>query len=412
LKLDPHQEIMVEQGRAVLDQYGWVMLSCYMRTGKTLASIEIARSYDGVLVVTKKAAIEGWQDDMNKAGVSFYVTNYESLHKIPSELKFGAVVIDECHKVSSFPKPNKIYKVLKALIKKNKAKSILLSGTMVVESICQVYHQVRVTGCSLWDDFRSFYSWHREFGIHKVSRRAGGMEGPDYSEGDFDLVMKELNPFVVTMTQKEAGFKQTAQVIPHYIDNFKLGRLVEKIKKDNVVEINDRWFVGLNPASVLQKMHMCSGGTLKDDRGNGMILEDYDPFYKCEYINSKMVEGKKYAIFTQYEHERLLIGAYFAGRTTDDMDAFKRGDCDIFVGSMTVWCEGVDLSLIDGAMILYSLNWSGTTYMQILERMNNKRRVDPIRVHVLIHAQGVDEDVFEAVKNKENFNKSFYSSAK
>ena len=90
------------------------------------------------------------------------------------------------------------------------------------------------------------------------------------------------------------------------------------------------------------------------------------------------------------------------------MDAFRDGEFSIFVGSIKRFAEGVDLSWLSGSMIIYSLTFSGSTYAQILSRMCNWNRTEPIKVHVLMARGSVEEYIYKAVSSKQSFNESFY----
>jgi hypothetical protein len=59
-------------------------------------------------------------------------------------------------------------------------------------------------------------------------------------------------------------------------------------------------------------------------------------------------------------------------------------------------------------MIIYSLTFSGSTYSQILSRMCNWNRTEPIKVHVLMVRGSVEEYIYKAVSSKQSFNESFY----
>jgi len=128
------------------------------------------------------------------------------------------------------------------------------------------------------------------------------------------------------------------------------------------------------------------------------------PLYKARFLNKRISDDRQYAVFTAYIAERELLISYFGDKATDDMGAFRNGRSQIFVGSMISWAEGVDLAWMNGAIVLYSLAWSGATYLQILDRMNNKLRRDKILIHVLCLAGGVGEKVYSAVSKKKNFN--------
>jgi len=73
------------------------------------------------------------------------------------------VVIDEAHSLGAIPKPNKRAKDVKVLIKKNKSKVILMSGTPTPESYGQMYHQVYGIPNNPFKEYVSFYKFAKDY---------------------------------------------------------------------------------------------------------------------------------------------------------------------------------------------------------------------------------------------------------
>jgi len=402
-KLRPHQEKAVEAAKPILERSGVVLLAMECRTGKTFCALELARmgSKGGrILFVTKKAAISSVVSDAELMGLEVTVTNYEALHKVDFTPSF--MVYDECHRVGAFPKLGKAGKALRPLAMAANG-VVLLSATPAIESGSQWFNIFHSAGRGPFADYGSFYKWHRDFGIPAKIRIAGGQEVNDYSQVRPE-VATNVTRYTVSMSQEEAEFKVRAEVVPHLIDAPELVEFGDRIRRDGIIKIGERLIVAESPAAILQKSAMICGGTLIDEDGEAF---PHGPFSKLDYIIEKLKkDNKQHAIFTQYIHERELIMRSF-GSSTDDMEAFKNGEARIFVGSIKSYCEGVDLSWLSGSMILYSLTFSGSTYAQILERQNNYKRTLPIKIHVLMIRGSVEESIFKAVSNKQNFNNSF-----
>jgi len=415
MKLKPHQEKTVVEAGRVLKEKGCVYVALECRVGKTLVALELAKSVGGrVLFITPKKAISSIFADseaMGGWGEQLVVLNRESLHKVAGE-EFSVVIADEGHRDGGFPKPNGGCQLMEEIARRAKA-CIILSGTPSVESASQLFHQFWWTNKGPWKRYsgkRGFYGWHRDFGVPKLKRVAGGQEVKDYSEMRGE-VLEHVKPFMVTMTQEDAGFKYAPQVIPHRVEPHQsLLAWSKSFEKKGIWQEGERVVLGENPASILQKRHMAEGGTLIDEDGVG-FTHDFYPFYKINYMIERMEKGKEYAITTAYIHERQFIVDELEAsgfKVVIELEDFVEGCGAIFVGSGISNAEGVDLSWMTGSMIIYSLNWSGSKFLQLLERQNNFKRDRPIKVHVLLCKGGVDETVFEAVNNKQNFNRSFF----
>lgn len=418
IELREHQKRACDLARPILDKRGVVLLALQQRLGKTLCALTLANeARDGgkVLFVTKKAAIPSILADseaMGGWGDSLVVCNYESLHKL--NMGFSVVVLDEAHRLSAFPKPSKAPRQVRAICA-GAAKVIMLSGTPAIESSAQWFHIFWATALGPWRHYgggvMSFYKWFKDYGVPKTIRIAGGQEVNDYSEVK-SIVADEVMPFAVSMTQEEVGFRQQAQVIPHYIADHEALRIGARLKNHGIIEMDGREVVAETPAAILQKSAMACGGTMIDDEGEPVRRDDVA---KLRYLIGKLTEGRQYAIFTQYIEERGLVSDALRNAgfgVTTSMDDFRAGGAQCFVGSIKRYCEGVDLSWMDGAMILYSLTWSGSTYSQILDRMANWDRVEPIKVHVLLVKDSVEEQIFSAISSKQAFNAKFYKDAK
>ena len=413
MELRAHQKRACDMARPILEKLGVVLLALEPRLGKTLCALTLAREVGGrVLFVTKKAAIGSVEGDsrlMGGWGDDLVVVNYESLHKV----KFGGfsvVVIDECHRISAPKKPCKAARQIRGICA-GAAKVIMLSGTPAIESSAQWFNIFWATARGPWVEFGSgimaFYSWFKKggYGIPSPIRIAGGQEVESYKRV-IDAVADEVRPYAVCMTQSDVGFKQRARVIPHLIDDPVALSIGERIKRAGIWQD----VIAENPAAILQKQAMACGGTLLNDEGDVVLTGSRA---KLEFLASKLQGGRQYAIFTQYIAERsfLKLGLQELGfSVTFDMDEFRGGGAQCFVGSIKRYCEGFDLSWLDGAMVLYSLTFSGSTYTQILDRMANWNREEDILVHVLMVRGSVEESIFKAVSNKQSFNEAFYNA--
>ena len=408
MNLLPHQIETIDNARPILMEHGVVMIAAGCRTGKTAMALTLASELGGpILFVSKKKALGSIRLDADALGVQCVEVNYESLHKVDFEANGAVLIYDECHSLSAFAKPCKAAKALRMMGKKAKA-VILLSATPAIEASSQWYHIFWATGDrGPFKLFGTFYRWFKEFGISEKVRIAGGQEVETYKRVRPE-VADHVAKFSVVVSQEDAKFKIAPTVIPHLINAPDLVFMGNQIKRDGIMLVEGRTVVAEGPAAQLQKMAMLCGGTLIDDAGEGFV------FYgttKLDYLLGKMKNGRQYAIFTAYIKERDLISDVLGAhgwRCSEDMDALKNGEIDCFVGSLKRYSEGFDLSwLVNGAMVIYSLTFSGTTYHQILNRMIKYDRVDPAIVHVLMIRGSVEEQVFKAVNGKQSFNEDF-----
>lgn len=409
------------------------------RSGKSLTALTVAKAIEGpILFLTTKKALSGIRNDLKAVpGLDMDLINYHSAHKLEFR-PWRLIILDECHSsgLSSFPKNGKNWKVVRSLFERSGAMALLMSGTVAIESKAQLFGELAVTGLGPWTDCRDFYAWWRAPGHYKDGRKCGGYgiqdavksvgsnspkwgDVVDYAAVDEPRVVADISPYVVRMVRE--GFSvQEATLVPVELENEALAKLIRKIKRDKVVEVEDENGVkrtclyDSGPAGVLTAMHMAGGGCLKDEAGEEFVLNDiYDPSYKIKWIVRGIKgNGKKYAVHTSYIFERTFIKrelkkyGIVVYETHEEMKYGKDGGA--WVDSLISFAEGFDLSWLDGSQIIYSLTFKGSKFSQICDRQLKYNRVEKAKVAIPLLVGGVDGYVYEAVSNKRNFNGTIY----
>ena len=359
--------------------------------------------YLKILVVTKKKAISSWVSDLGLAKANnFTVINYESIHKLEDN-DYDVIVLDEAHSIGSYPKPSKRAAQIKAIAADKKI--VYLSATPSAETYSQLFHQLWISSYTPFTE-KNFYKWFKNYG-EEESIFINGMRIKQYKKADVDLIMNEIEHLFVSMTKEKADFKilveekiHKVEVGPSYLN------LLNSFYNHRVLKINDYDVVAETSASVLNKLHQLTGGTIKIDDDVSLIVSNH----KLKYIEENLSEDKKIVILCNYIKERDLLLSSLSD-STDEVEEFKNKDYKYFIGHIKTFSEGVDFSYAD-SMIIYSLNFSATTYLQSKERLANKKREKPILVHYLFTKDSIDEKIYDAVSNKMNFTNSYYMNCR
>lgn len=404
IKLYEHQKQMISEARPILEKYKLVYIAAETRTGKTLAAIHLLKDdFKKILVVTKKKAISSWNSDIKLSKVkNFDVINYESIHKMDSK-EYDVIVLDEAHSIGSYPKPSQRAKQLKEMAKD---KSIVyLSATPSAETYSQIFHQLWVSSFTPFEE-KSFYQWYKNYG-EDDSIFINGMFIKQYKASHGEMIMDMVNHLIVTMTKEKANFDVFVNERIHQVevDEDYLSAL-EYFKSNRIITIDENEIVAETSASALNKLHQLNGGTIKVNDKLSLIVSHH----KVNYIKENLGNDEKIVILCNYIKERDLLLTRLAN-STDEVEEFKNGSFKYFIGHIKTFSEGVDFSYAD-SMIIYSLNFSATTYLQSKERLANKKRVKPIVVHYLFTKGGIDEYIYQAVSNKMNFTNSYYKSCR
>lgn len=396
-----HQLEMVKKAKPILKEFGLVFIAAETRTGKTIAAIELTKEYKQVLVLTKKKAIDSWLKDIDLVGVNnFDVINYESIHKLKHN-DYDLIILDESHSLGSRPKPNARAKKVKE-IATNKP-IVYLSATPSAETYSQIFHQLWISSFTPFEE-KNFYQWYKNYG-EDDSIFINGRVVMQYKEIDVNYIFDRIKHLLVTMTKQEANFEVIVHEKIHNVNvNDEYISSLKYFEHNRVINIDDYLIVAESSVSAMNKLHQLSGGTIKVNDKESIVISHH----KVDYIKENFSNQGKVVILCNYVKERDLLLSTLKN-STDDVKKFKEENYQYFIGHIKTFSEGVDFSYAD-TMIIYSLNFSATTYLQSKERLANKKRTKPITVHYLFTQNSIDEYIYQAVSNKMNFTNKYYQS--
>ncbi len=270
---------------------------------------------------------------------------------------------------------------------------LLLTGTLLPESNSQIFHQLWVSPHSPYKNCGNFYKWFKIYGTPKLIYTSYGQSN-DYSTVDYDKIKTTVNNLKVSFTQEEAGF--TTKVKEHIINIDMLPstyKLIEKLKKDNVVEGRDEIILADTGVKLMSKIHQLSSGTIKFESGNKKVLD----YSKAEYIKDNF-KGKKLAIFYKFTAELDAIKKHLD--VTQDIKEFNTTDKHIAL-QIVSGREGINLSAAD-VLIYYNIDFSAVSYWQSRDRLTTKERLSN-SVYWLFSKGGIEHKIYKSVLNKKNY---------
>jgi hypothetical protein len=375
-------------------------LAGMVRTGKTLTAFQAARLLHAtkVLVITKKKAIASIVKDAAAIGVEATVTNYEQLPKLKGTT-WDLLIVDEAHGVGAYPKPSKRFKDLRQL---HYTRLLLMSGTPSPESYSQLYHQFAL-GPAPWAAHRNFYRWADTFVNVKDKRVGTGTVVKDYSDAKEAIIMRDIAPLTVNITQEQAGFTTHIEEQVHRVEMLpRTYRLARRIMRDGVVGKPGRRVVLADTAvKELSKLHQIYSGTVITE-SHGAIAFDNS---KVLYISQNLCKGKT-AILYKFQAEGAMLKAAFEGRWTDSPEEFNATD-KVYIGQVQSSREGVNLSSADD-LVFFSIDHSALSYLQGRDRASYLGRDRANRVHWLFAARSIEPSIYKLVRNKEDYTTTHY----
>ncbi len=401
-ELRDYQIKNAEKAAEIIKELGIVYLAMEVRTGKTLTALQTAflLGCKKVLFVTKKKAIGSIKRDYGSLNPGYFleVINYESLHKIDGD--FDLIVIDEAHRLGAFPKPCLAAKRVKERFYKKPM--IFLSGTPSPESYSQLFHQFWVSQRSPWVSYKNFYRWCDDY-VTVTERMIGSTRVRDYSKAHWEKIEAILKPYMISYTQKEAGFQVELKEHFLYIPvDPRTQKIIDLLIADRAVKGSSGTITACNPAVLQQKIQQLYSGTIildpenEGDKGKPLILSKR----KAEYISYKW-PTEKLVIFYQFQAELTVLKEVFGDRLTNDIDEFNKDPSKSYVGQFVSSREGVNLSKGD-LIIAFNISHSATTYQQFRDRMTtiDRQKSD---IYWIFSEGGIEEKIYRAVKNKENY---------
>lgn len=373
------------------------ILAGQVRSGKTLTVLATAEKLNKkhVLFVTKKKAISSIQSDYELGQFDYKLTliNYESVHKAETK-GVDLVVCDESHSLGAFPKPSKRAKAIKDIVFPKRIDLILASGTLHPESLSQIFHQLFVSFFTPFEE-PTFYRWANTY-VNKYTMKLNGFDATRYDRTFKELIEQKINPLKITMTQSEAGFR--SKVTEHFETvelNPKTYQIIERLKRDLVVEGKEEVILADTSIKLQQKLHQLYSGTCVLESGERIVLDRS----KAEFIFNKW-KGQKIAIFYKFVAELDAIKSIYGESITTDLDEFN-STSKSYTGQIVSSREGVNLSKAD-VLVFYNIDFSALSYFQAKDRLTIKERTEN-NCYWIFSKGGIESAIYKAVSKKKDF---------
>lgn len=371
-----------------------VYLSMEVRTGKTVTSLETAKLYGAknVLFLTKKKAIKSILKDYETFGYKFGLTviNNESLHLTSGN--FDLIISDEHHRCGTYPKPNKVTKLIKQ--RYSNLPMIFLSGTPHPESYSQIYHQFWISNYSPFKAWANFYKFAQVF-VNIVQKNFGYAKVNDYSDCIYDKIKPIMDSYFITYTQKEAGF--TSEVKENIL-RVKMSdytyNLINRLKKDKLVQGNNELILADTAVKLMSKVHQLYSGTVKFESGNTMTIDNS----KAIYIKDKFKD--KIAIFYKFKEEFETLKKVYKDELTDNLEEFNTTNKSIAL-QIVSGREGISLSNAK-YLVYYNIDFSALSYWQSRDRLTTMDRLTN-DIYWIFSENGIEDKIYKSVANKKNY---------
>ena len=393
-----YQIQIIEKAKGVLEAHRFVYLSMEVRTGKTLTALGVADKLGimNLLFVTKKKAIGSIEADYKKLmpGYQITVINYESLHKVTG--KFDLLVLDEAHTLGAYPKPSKRTKLVKEIILRQNPFVILMSGTPTPESFSQIYHQVYACPKNPFNQYKSFYKFAKEY-VNVVQKVINSFHINNYDDGK-PVILDRMKPYMISYTQKEAGFKSEIKEHVLKVEMSKLTyEFVKEMREHGIITGKKTKEVILGDTGVkkMSKIHQLFSGTVKLENGKRMVTD----LSKARFIRTKFKQ-MKVGIYYKFKAEYDALKQVYGDDLTDDLQEFKKSNKNIAL-QIVSGREGISLKEAD-CLVYYNIDFSALSYWQSRDRMTTKDSTVS-DVYWIFAERGIETKIYKTVTKKKDY---------
>ncbi len=390
--LQEFQKDIVDEGTEIIENYNLLYLILEQRLGKTAISLKICQTIDPqkkIYFFTKKAIISSIKNDIADFNVKNEVQIY-SIDSIPCIIdKDSFVIIDQAHSIGQFPEPSKRHLKLKQII--NKQPVIYLSGTIMPQSACQIFHQLSISKYNPFRKYQNFESWAQ---IYTEKFYITGSIKPLYNP-DMDLITRKINHICIKYTRKEAGFSEHS-IKQNYVrvsmehDTLQANKLLIESYRDYPIKLNNF-------------LHQLCGGTMVQLNNKN----DWD-YSKAKYINEHFISQNKLVIFYKYKNQRRLLENSLNWKISSTPQQFNSSQERVaYLCQFKSNSEGINLSS-SNIIIFYNVDYSCSSIIQSLSRTLSIDKKQHSQAFYLLSNLYVQDKILEKVNNKiENIKKTY-----
>ena len=278
---------------------------------------------------------------------------------------------------------------------------LFLSGTPHPESYSQIFHQFWVSNYSPFTE-TNFYKWAKTY-VDVKDRHLGYAVVKDYSNAKYNLIKPIIDKYIVTFTQKQAGFETSVNEHVLKVDMLPMTYAIAKqLQKNKFVKSKDGKMIMADTAvKEMQKLHQIYSGTVILEDGSTRVFD----LSKAKFIKEKF-KGKKLGIFYKFKAElQALQMAFGYDNITEDLSEFDKSSKHIALQFQS-GKEGISLKNAD-CLIAYNIDFSATTYFQFKDRMTTKERTKNDLYWVFANG-GIEEKIYNSVLKKKNYTLSIF----
>ena len=339
---------------------------------------------------------------INRENVKWLVEYYE---KNGRRWDFDCVVIDE---LSSFKNhQSQRFKWLRK-IRPYVKRWIGLTGTPISNGLMDLWAEIGILDGG--ERLGKFIGRYREayFRPGAMNPHTGIVYQYVLRPGAEEQIYKKISD--ITISMKALDYLQMPEYVSvvHEVQMSPAEKeLYDRMKSDLIIPLEDGDIDAVNAAALSNKLLQMSNGAVYDENGNVRVIHQR----KLEMLEDliEAANGQPVLIAYWFRHDRARIEMYLKSlgydpreiRESKDIQDWNTGK--ISVAMIHPASAGHGLNIQEGGHILvwFGLTWSLELYQQTNARLWRQGQKNTVTIHHIITKGTVDEDVMEALTDKD-----------
>lgn len=256
------------------------------------------------------------------------------------------------------------------------------------------------------------YTQFRERYFQPDKRGADGMVySYEAKPGTEASILEKISDICISM--KAEDYLQLPDIVYHEIPvelDKKSAKAYHELEREMVLQLpEDDEMISVTSAAALgNKLLQLANGAIYDEDRQVHEVHNCKIEAFMELIES--LQGKSVLVFYNYQHDRERILAALSGtrlkvrelKTTQDEDDWNARKIDVLLTHPASSAYGLNLQQGGNHVIWFGLTWNYELYTQANKRLHRQGQSDKVIIHHLICTGTRDEDVMQALRQKDD----------
>lgn len=351
---------------------------------------------------TKKQRKEALNKDAD-----IYVTNRENVDWLVSECFdswiWDMVIIDE---LSSFKSSKaKRFRALKK-VRPYFKRIVGLTGTPAPNSLIDLWPQIYLLdgGQRLGKTITGFKDRY----FNPGRRNGYVVYNWELKQGAEEAIQNKISDICISM--KADDYLELPERIDNRVEislSKKSMEIYKKLEKDLIIEIAEEDITAANSAVLTNKLLQMANGAIYSESKEVVNIHD-EKLGKLEEIIDTS-NGKSVLVFYNFKHDYNRISemltkkkiTYQTLNDSEDIKKWNEGEIQVALLHPASAGHGLNLQYGGNIIVWFGLTWSLELYQQANARLHRQGQKEIVIIHHLISKGTVDEDVMNALANKE-----------